>query len=197
LDEAIAHYQKTLALQPDCADAHNNLGIALLQQGRMNEAIGHFQKAVEIQPDYADAHNNLGYLLLQTGHARDATAHLETALKLQPDNARTLSNLAWVLATCPEASVRNGTKAIELAQRANQLSDGQDPVVLRALAAACAEGGRFAEAVTAARRALQLANAHSNAPLADTLRSQLKLYQAGSPFRDIGQTDDTANPGQR
>ena len=189
LDEAIARYQETLLLQPDCADAHNNLGIALLQQGRMNEAIGHFQKAVEIQPGYADAHNNLGYILLQTGHAREATVHLETALKLQPDNARTLSNLAWVLATCPEASVRNGTEAIELARRANQLSDGQDPVVLRALAAAYAEGGRFAEATTVAEHALKLAIANSNMAMADSVRAQLRLYQAGSPSRDNTQTD--------
>ena len=69
-------------------------------------------------------------------------------------------------------------------------------MILRTLAAAYAEGGRFAEAVTAAQRALQLADAQSNAALADTLRSQIKLYQAGSPFRDIGLTDGAANPGR-
>ena len=80
------------------------------------------------------------------------------------------------IATWPETSVRNAARAIDLAQRANQLSGGQDPMVLQSLAAAYAEGGRFAEAVTAAQRALQLAEAQTNAALADTLRSQLKLY---------------------
>jgi Flp pilus assembly protein TadD len=187
MDEAIAHYRETLAIQPGYAAAHNNLGYALVEKGRVDEAIGHFQEALKIQPGFAEAHNNLGYVLLQTGHVREAVAQFETVLILQPDNARTMSNLAWVLATCPDASVRNGTRAMELARKADHLN-GQDPVVLHALAAAYAEGGRFAEAVTAAQRALQLASAQSNAPLAEMLQSQLKLYQAGSPFRDTGQT---------
>jgi Flp pilus assembly protein TadD len=150
----------------------------------VDEAAVHFQKAVEIQPDFAEAHINLGSALLQKGQVREALAHCRAALKIQPDNPDTLSNLAWVLATWPDASVRNGTEAIELAQRANQLSGSKDSMTLRALAAAYAEGGRFAESVTAARRALQLADAQSNAALADALRSEIKLYQTGSPFRD-------------
>jgi tetratricopeptide (TPR) repeat protein len=193
VDDAITHFQKALEIQPDYANAHYNLGNALLRKGQMDEAITHLKKALEIRPDDADTHNDLGFVLLRKGHVHEAMAHYQTALKLQPDNARTLSNLAWVLATWPEASIRNGAKAIELAQRANELSDGRDGLVLLKLAAAYAEGGQFAEAVTAAQRALQLADAQSNAALADMLRSQLKLYQAGSPFRDTGQADEATN----
>ena len=91
-------------------------------------------------------------------------------------------NLAWVLATCPQASLRNGNKAVELAQRANQFMGDGNPVVLGTLAAAYAEAGRFPEAEETARRALQVAETQSNPALADALRSQLKLYQAGLPF---------------
>jgi tetratricopeptide (TPR) repeat protein len=192
-DEAIRQFQEVIRLKPDSALAHFNLGYALVQKRRVDEAIGHFQEALKIQPGFAEAHRNLGYVLLQTGHVREAVAHFETVLKLQPYNARTMSNLAWVLATCPQASVRNGSRAMELARKADRLSNGQDPVVLRALAAAYAEGGRFAEAVTAARRALELAESHSNAALADTLRSDIKLYQADSPFRDTVQAPQHAN----
>ena len=87
-------------------------------------------------------------------------------------------------------------KAIELAQRANELSGGQDPVILRTLAAAYAEGGQFAEAVTTAQRALQLADSQSNAALGDGLRAQIKFYQAGSPFRDPGPIDAPASPSR-
>ncbi|MGA3164341.1 MAG: sel1 repeat family protein, partial [Verrucomicrobiota bacterium] len=87
-----------------------------------------------------------------------------------------------VLATCPQASLRNGNKAVELAQRANQLTGDGNPVVLGTLAAAYAEAGRFPEAVETAQRALQLAETQSNTALADAIRSQLKLYQAGIPF---------------
>ena len=196
VEAAMAHLQKTVELRPDDADAHNNLGWCLLQNGQVNRSIGHFQRALAIRPGFAEAHNNLGFVLLRKGQVREATAHYQTALRLQPDNARTLSGLAWALATCPDASVRDGSRAVELAQRANQLSGGQDPVIICALAAAYAEGGRFAEAVTAAQRALELANARSNAPLAEMLQSQLKHYQANTPYRDVIQTDAAANSGR-
>ena len=53
-----------------------------------------------------------------------------------------LNNLAWALATCPDASLRNGAKAVQLARQANRLSDGKNPLVLRTLAAACADALR-------------------------------------------------------
>jgi len=85
--------------------------------------------------------------------------------------------------------VRNGTEAVELGQRARQLTDGRDPLALRALAAAFAECGRFAEATAMAQRALQLAVDSPSAAWADALRTELKLYQAGSPCRDDGKSE--------
>ena len=92
---------------------------------------------------------------------REALAHYQKSLETQPNNPQILANLAWLLATCREASVRNGAGAVELAQRANQLSGGQDAMILRTLAAAYAEAGRFAEAITTAQRALELATAQT------------------------------------
>ena len=57
----------TLACTSDNVIAHNNLGNALLQKGKVDEAIAHFQKALQIKPDYAEAHYNLGNALLQKG----------------------------------------------------------------------------------------------------------------------------------
>ena len=192
--EAVRHLQKALETQPDDATAHNALGKILLQQGRVDEAMSHFRKALEIRPDFVSAHTNLAGAFLRKGQAREALAQSQTALKLQPDNPQILSDMAWVLATGPEASVRNGAQAIELAQRANQLSGGQDPLILRTLAAAYAESGRFAEAITTAQQALRLAVSQSNAVQAGMLRSELKLYHAGSPLRDPGPTNGAANP---
>ena len=183
-NEAFICFQKTLESQPDYAEAHYNLGNILLQNGRVDEAVIHLQKVLEIQPGDAPAHNYLADALLQQGRVDEAISHLQTALKLQPDDAHALSSLAWVLATCPAASIRNGARAIELAQRASQLSGGRDPMILRTLAAAYAEGGRLAEAVTTARQALSFAIAQNNTALGDALHGQIELYQAGSPYRD-------------
>jgi tetratricopeptide (TPR) repeat protein len=182
MDEAILQFQKALQIQPDNAEACNKLGNVLLKTGRVDEAISQFQKALQIKPDSVEALANLGNALLQKGRAPEAIAQFQKALQIKPDYMEVLNNLAWVLATSSQASLRNGNQAVALAQRANQLTGDGNPVILGTLAAACAEAGRFSEAVATAQRALQLAGAQSNPALANIIRSQIKLYQAGVPF---------------
>jgi protein O-mannosyl-transferase len=182
VDEAITQFQEVLRINPDSTVAHLNLGLALVQTGRADEAITQFQEVLRINPDYAAAHINLGNVLRQKGRQDEAVAHLQKALQIEPANPAIQNNLAWLLATCPQAALRNGHKAVELARQANELSGGENPITLRTLAAAFAEAGRFPEAVETAQRALSLAGAQSNTRLAGQLQSELKLYQAGSPF---------------
>ncbi len=187
-DEAIEQYQKALQINPDFPEAHNSLGVALLQQGKVDDAIGHFEKVLEIKPDSEQAHRSLGNALLQKGRLNEAIAHYQKALELKPDDVQVLSNLAWILATCPQAALRNGNKAVELAEQANALAGGKNPVLLGVLAAAYAEAGRFSEAVETAQHALRRAEAQSNTGLTEALQSELKLYRAGNPFHNHGQT---------
>jgi protein O-mannosyl-transferase len=182
VDEAITEYQNALQMNPGDAHARYNLGNAFLQKGRVDEAIAQYQEALQINPDNAKAHNNLGNILLQKGNMSQAIAHFQKALQLEPAKPSTQNNLAWLLATCPQASLRNGNKAVELARQANELTGGENPVILHTLAAAFAEAGRFPEAVETAQRALQLAGAQSNTNLAGHLQLEMKLYQAGNPF---------------
>ena len=78
--------------------------------------------------------------------------------------------------------------AVELAEQADALTGGENPVILHTLAAALAEAGRFSEAVETAQRALRLAEAQSNSMLAGALQSEMNLYQAGSPFHSPAKT---------
>jgi protein O-mannosyl-transferase len=194
-DEAIAHFQQALELQPNLAAAQNNLANALLGKGRVDEAITHFEEALKLQPDLAEAHNNLANAFLQQGRVAEAVKHYEAAVAAVPHHPYLLNNLAWVLATCLETSIRNGPRAVELAQQAERLSGGKDPTLLGTLAAACAEAGRFAEAVTAAQRALDLAAAGANTAQVETFRKRLELYKTGSPFRDPELLPRTSSPG--
>ena len=189
VDEAITHFQRALEIKPDYAEAHNNLGSGLLQIGRVNEAITHFQRASEIQQDYA-AYCNLGYAFRQKGMATEATAYYQKAIELQPQFIPALKNLAWMLATWPEPSVRNGGKAVALAGQANRFSKDKDPLVLRTLAAAYAEAGRFPEAVATAKQALALAVTQSNTGLTNALQTEIGLYQTHSPCRSINAVDE-------
>ena len=194
LEEAIAHCQKAVAIEPDNPDAHLTLGGALLQRGRADEAMAHYQEGLRIRPDNVDGHNILGGLLLQKGRVREAITHFQRALELRPNHQLAENNLAWVLATSPEPSLRNGSKAMALAQQAVQLSGGRNPAIIGTLAAAYAEAGRFAEALANAQYAMQLATAQNNRALANTLWAQMECYQTGAPFRDTSQTNATARP---
>jgi len=189
--EAIICFRKALEINPRAKEICFNLGTVLLRTGHAEAAIGWFEKAVEIDPDFADAHSNLGTACLQMRWIKEAVAHYQKALAIQPRNIGLLNRLAWELATTPEFSLRNGNRAVELARQADQLSGGENPAVLQTLAAAYAESGYFAEAIATAQHAVQLASVQNDFPLADALHTQIGLYQAGSPFRDPGQTNAT------
>ena len=182
LDQAVAQYQRALQINPDYPEAHNNLGNALSQQGNVNEAIAQYQKALQINPRYAEACYNLAETFRETGNVQEAIVYYQKAIQINPDYVEGLNNLARLLATGSQASLRNGDRAVQLARHANQLTGNGNPVVLATLAAAYAEAGRYTEAVQTALRALELATAQSETALAEAIRSQLKLYQAGQPF---------------
>ncbi len=196
VDEGIAQFQKAMELQPNNVETVNELGLALLQMRRVDEAITQLKRAVELRPDSAAYHYNLGSALVQKNQMREAITCFQKALELQPNNPNILNKLAWLLATSPDASIRNGPKAIQLAQQADQLVGGQSPVILRTLAAAHAENGQFADAVASVNRALQLAIAQNDAGLVNDLKTQLGYYQAGSPYRDTRLTNAPASDTQ-
>jgi protein O-mannosyl-transferase len=192
VDEAIDQYQKALEIHPGYVEARKNLAATLLDQGRLDEAIIQFQKVLEVRPRDAVSCYNLGNAYLRKRQVRRAIELFQRTVALRPTQADALNNLAWLLATAPDAALRNGAQAVDLAERANQLSRGNDPVILCALAAAYAEVGRFPEAVTTAQRAQRLADAQNNPELVAALRDPIASYQAGSPFRDTDQTNAPA-----
>jgi Flp pilus assembly protein TadD len=151
----------------------------------VDEAIAQCQKALAIQPDYAAARINLGAALMQAGRMAEALGEYWKVLETQPENMDALNNLAWALATGPQATLRDGVSAVALAQKAVRLSGGENPRMLRTLAAADAEAGRFAEAAETARQALQLASGQKNDALAATLQKELELYQMNTPMREV------------
>jgi protein O-mannosyl-transferase len=184
LDGAIARYSACLALSPNQAEAEYNLASALLKKGRTDEAIAHYQKVIELRPESADIHANLGSAFLAKGRVRDAIAEYRNALRISPENAAAQSNLAWLLATSSDPSFRNGPEAVLLAERAESESSRSEnrSIVLRILAAAYAETGRFSEAKQTAQQALQAAVIQGNSALANALRDEIALYDLGLPY---------------
>jgi len=189
IDAAMIHLRKAVAFQPDYADAHYNLGTALFQKGQFDEAIVEWQTTLSIRPNDSGTHTSLGNALVQKGALREARDHFQTALKISPDSVLPLNNLAWMMATCPDASLRDGARAVEQARQANQYSEHETAVFVRTLAAAYAEAGRFTDAIEAAQRALHIAMAQGDSALANQIYQDLGLYRANTPLRDSSLTN--------
>ncbi|NQT14679.1 MAG: tetratricopeptide repeat protein, partial [Planctomycetes bacterium] len=180
LEEASAHFRTATELDPENALGHFELGGVLFRRGMPDEACWSLQRALKIVPGFLDARLTLGRVLAMQGKFPAARVQLEEAIKvdLDPDNPWTRNELAWLLAVCPQDDVRDGTRAVQLAERACAVSGHVEPVLLTTLAAAYAEAGRFPEAVATATKALGLVDPREQV-LAQTIRQHLQLYQAG------------------
>ena len=182
LDEAIGYFSRAVLINPEYANAHNNLGAELGKKGQLDEAIDHFRSAVQINPDFAMAHYNLGLALAEKGQLDEAIGHYRQALKLQPEHPPLLNDLAWILATATDPMLRNPAEAVRLAEKACDLTDNENTVLLNTLAVAYASAGRFDDSVTTAEKALELAEAAGNENLAQKIRGRLKLFKEGRSY---------------
>jgi tetratricopeptide (TPR) repeat protein len=193
-DEAMVHYQAAIELQPNYANAYYNRGSVLLANGRIDEAIADWEKTLQIEPNDADAHTGLGNAFLRKGSLREAIAHYNEALVLAPEDPHSRNNIAWVLATAFDASFRDGSRAVEFAEQAVQLSGGREPQFMRTLAAAYAESGRFSEALDAAQQAAVMATMQGKTDVANRLKKDLVLYREHQPLRNPSLTNGSLSP---
>ena len=182
--EALEQFQIHVTLRPGDAVAQFHFGSVLLDNNLPDDAIPHLEKAVALNPADAGVHSKLGTAYLRKGREAEAAGQFEKALQIRPDDIPACNNLAWILGSSPAAALRNGPRAVELALRADRLAGGRDPIIAGTLAVACAEAGRYSEAVAAASRARDLAEARKNSALVQSLDERLKLFRAGQPFRD-------------
>jgi tetratricopeptide (TPR) repeat protein len=183
-DEAITYFRKATEINSDFFEALYNLGLELVKRNQLDAAIDAWLNAVRIRPDFAAGHENLGYALYLQGKFADSLTHLRFALENEADRVSVLNLAASLLATCPDASIRNGTEAIALANRAQQLTNGHDAAILDTLSAAYAEAGSFAQAIDTEQQAIALAAQQGKLPLANTLKAHLTRYKSNTPLRE-------------
>jgi len=184
LNEAVSHYRTVIELNPTSAAAHGNLADILAVQGKLEEAVKEYQRTLALVPNSAQAHFKYGQALQAQRDYAGAKIEYQKALELDPKHVAADLSLAWLLATCPEASLRDGHKAVALTEEARTLGGDASSQMLDVLAAAYAETGRYGEAVETAKHALNLPAIRNNPPLAEVIQSRLKLYEVNTPYHE-------------
>lgn len=179
LDEAQARYRRALEIRPDYPQAENNLGNVLLLQGNTEEALRHMRAALRLDPANAEAHYNVGSVARAQGELSEAIGQFRQAVALRPDFTPAVVGLAWLLATAPDASLRDPREAVALAEHAADLTERRESSVLDILAAAYASVGQFDRAVSASQAALDLKPADL---LATAIRRRQGLYRQGKAY---------------
>lgn len=172
-DEAEGHYRRAAELRPGYAKPLNNLGVMLQGLGRLPEAEAVYREALAAEPDDGMAHYNLAGVLQASGRIDEALEHLRSAAAAMPDNVAVLANLARMLAAHPRHDARRPDEALRLAERAVELSAGDDAMALDALAAAHAAHGDLAGALEASERGLEVARTRGPQALAGPLEARV------------------------
>ena len=184
LDEAVSCYRAEIGLKPGAVDAEGNLGNVLAAQGRYAEADREYEAVLRLVPNSAQGHLRYGQALAAEHRYGAAKGEYEQVLGLHPGHREASERLAWLLATCPEASLRDGKEAVELAEGVRAPGGNESPQFLDTLGAAYAEAGEYDKAVETARRALELPATKGDPSLAEGIQTRLKLYEAKTPYHE-------------
>jgi predicted O-linked N-acetylglucosamine transferase (SPINDLY family) len=179
-NEMAVHYiGEALRRKADFPEAHNNLGNALRELGRLEEAVASYRQALLLRPDYALAYNNLGIALSEQGRAEEAVASYRGALRLKPDNAEAHNNLGVAL-----KNQGSFDEAVACFQRALRIKPYY-PEAHDNLGNALKEQGKLEDAVASHQQALRLkpdlAEAHSN--LGNAFQKQGRLDEAVASYQ--------------
>jgi Flp pilus assembly protein TadD len=182
--EGAAQLAEAVQLDPANPQAHFNLGVALLQENQPADAAEQLSQAAKLDPANPGIRYHLGLALARQQQRAEAIAQYREAIRLKPEYPDALNSLACILATAPDANLRDGPDAVRLAERACVLTSHRDASKLQTLAAAYAEAGRFADATAAATKARDLAIAADHTDLAARCADMLKLFRSSQPFHE-------------
>lgn len=179
LQEATSHMAAVVARRPEDAEARVTLARFLRDGGRAEEALAEYAKAVELAPGDETARLGQAETLVRLGKYKEARQSLEESLALLPASGRLSHGLARLLAACPDPSVRDGARALDLAKTvwsALPASGHAETVAL-----ALAELGRCEEAAEWQREAIAAARKEGVDP--GRLAQALVGYEKGAPCR--------------
>jgi tetratricopeptide (TPR) repeat protein len=196
--DAITDMERLVQANPENRLLLLQLGSFYQMDNRPKKALRIADRLVKSDPTDWQAFRLRGDIQLALGNhpqaVEDYKAAIENISKDDDDYSGVLNNLSWVLATSPDDSVRNGSKAVELALQACELTEYQEAHILSTLAAAYAETLQFDKAKEWSKKAVELGRQKDHAQL-EQLEQELKSYEEGKPWRE--KQDVKENPNKK
>lgn len=183
IDEAIASLHEADRLQPGNADTLRLLGIAHGERRDWPQAVDYLQRAVSADPSSIQSVTNLATALQVIGRDRESIEVLRAGVRSQRSKSPLSALLAWQLSTHPDDTLRNGAEALTLVESSALVDSNATLEEIEALAAACAEVGRFNDAVIHQQRAIKLV-AGMHGVDQTGLQRRLQTYQSSRPWRE-------------
>ena len=172
--EAEPHFVAVLKANPSDPELIYKLGISLMFQGKLPEAREQMHAVINLNPSPL-AHWQLGEIHIGLRNPQEAIKSYEAAIAMSPDLLKSANNLAWLLATSADPAIRNGGRAVEIAESICKAAVSADAQRSDTLAAAYAEAGCF-DAAVAALSALD--------NLSSDMQTRLELYRQKKPFHE-------------
>lgn len=181
-DQGRSHLETAIRLNPGYVDPRLQLADLMISAKDLNGALAQVRAAREARPDLPEPHLRMARILFATGDARGAIEIYREAARALPDRPEIANELAWILATHPDARLRNGAEAQQLAERLTSEHPDQ-PALLATLAAAYAEVGRFDDAIRAQESVLAAVRRSGDSSAIQSNQAILERLRRHEPIR--------------
>ena len=200
-EQAIHDFEELVKVAPKNVELLYKLGILYEMDKQSRKAIDKFTAVVALTDKREQVFRSRGDCYLNIGDQAAAIADYEKAYQLNPADSGLLNNFAWVLATAPDAKLRDGKRALELGLKAAEKTSYKRPHILSTLAAAYAETGDFDNAKKWSAEAVKLASAKpknddedaiDDTEMAPELQKENDSYKAKKPWRESLNEDETS-----
>lgn len=179
--EAIARFEAALAARPNYPEARLRLAASLRRTGQAQAAIGHYADVLTGDPGNVEARFASAMAHVQVGRYREARDLLASGVKTFPNQLVFAHGLARVLAAAPDDGVRDGSRALALAQ--DLVKHGRTLDLGETTAMALAATGQYAQAAAIQRELIAAAEREKLSSVLARLTANLRLYESGSPCR--------------
>jgi tetratricopeptide (TPR) repeat protein len=191
---AIRDLKRLLRRDPENVALQLQIAAIHVMDERPRKAVERYTKIIDDHEMEWEAYRGRADALLGIGDHKQAIADYEIALPMADDDSGLLNNLAWVLATSPIDELRDGKRAIKLAETACKITEYKAAHILSTLAAAHAEAGDFEQAIKWSQRAVELGGENE---IDEQLKQELASYQEEKPWRERQEQADRVEESEQ